>query len=85
MQVVQDDLWLCPDCMYAAVNGDAPESEEQDKATTAGLERLGHLVPNWHNEHDGYYSGHNDHSIDACDCCRSRLHGERWRFYARGQ
>ena len=82
MQVVRDDIWLCCDCMFAAVNGDAPESEEQDKATTAGLERLGrHLVPDFQGE---WEDGHVEFTWRSCECCNSRLGGSRWRFAVLG-
>lgn len=54
MKVIQDDLWLCTDCLMAAVNDDysgldyyykEPEATERMNKIKAGLHRLGpHLV-----------------------------------------
>ncbi len=82
MRVVQNDLWLCTDCTVLAVNGDGVDDEQAHDACVAGLERLGvHLVPDWDPETD---VGHREHSRCQCDCCRSRPHGERYRFAVLG-
>jgi hypothetical protein len=84
MQVVQDDLWLCADCLQGAVNGEhVHDDDAKDARVTAGLERLGiHLVPDFDSETD---DGHMTFSHVGCDCCRDRLSGERWRFAVLGE
>jgi hypothetical protein len=87
MQIDLDNLWFCPDCMIAAVNGDftgldyhydEPEASERQAAIIAGLEDLGpHLVPDFDTESgDGY----DEFAICTCDCCHGRQAGNRYRF-----
>lgn len=80
--IVQGDLWLCGECMLAAVNGDGPEDPERDREVTEGLERLGAgLSPDFDSESG---DGFNDHSINPCACCETHLHGDRHRFVVFG-
>lgn len=95
MKVVRDDLWLCPDCMIVAVNGDVsgiqysygPEGEDAvDKRIAeiyAGLEALGpHLVP----DNEGQYGdGHEEFAHKTCACCRHSWGGEWFRFAVLGE
>ena len=78
MEIIRDNLWLCEDCMFAAVYGDVPEDPKQDIATNAGLERLGpHLVP----DYDMYTGdGFMDFGSPGCDCCETNLAGTFHRF-----
>ncbi len=92
MRVVRDDLWLCHDCLFAAVNGDftgldahyqKDESERRMVAIVAGLDRLGpHLVPDFDSEKG---EGVEDFSRRVCDCCGTRLAGTRHRFAVLGE
>ena len=84
MQVIQDDLWLCHDCLHGAVNGEPVHDDDaRDAAVTAGLEALGpHLVPDFDSETD---EGMHSFSWRTCDCCHSHLGGERWRFAVLGE
>ncbi len=88
MQVLTDNLWLCSDCLLAAVNGDysgleyyypSPEQVHDRKQTiTNGLQALGaNLVPDFDSETG---EGIRGFSASACDCCRVHLAGERHRF-----
>jgi hypothetical protein len=93
MKVVRDDIWLCTDCLFAAVNDDVSGVEyslgvdtEESRARIAeieqGLTRLGpHLVPDFDAEAG---EGIHEHSRCRCDCCGTRLHGERHRFAVLG-
>lgn len=80
MRIVADDLWLCVDCMIAAVNGDVSgiESDARVAEVDAGLNALGpHLVADFDSETG---RGHREFSACGCDCCGSRLAGEMHRF-----
>ena len=78
MMCVASDLWLCPDCMFAAVNGDLPEEEERSDKVEAGLSDLGpHLVPAFDLETG---EGWREYSVDRCGCCGDQHHGERFLF-----
>jgi hypothetical protein len=91
MQIVQDDLWLCSDCLHAAVNGDftgldyhykEPEASARMGEIKAGLERLGpHLVPDFDSETG---AGVEEFTWKACDCCKSKLAGGKHRFAVLG-
>ena len=78
MEIVRDNIWLCEDCLFAAVNGNTPEDPGQAAATIAGLECLGpHLVP----DYDMYTGdGFMDFGSPGCDCCSSKLAGTYHRF-----
>jgi len=92
--VIQDDLWLCSDCLQAAVNDDYTgldyhygpvEAEKRMEEIQAGLSRLGSgLVMDSRDlaEHD---NAHRVFTTAACDCCGTKLHGERWRFALLGK
>lgn len=84
MRVDRSDIWVCNDCLFAAYNGDLSGAREQDiPAVEAGLARLGpYLVPDF-NSNTG--EGIKDHSLGRCDCCGSRLHGQRHRFAVLGE
>ena len=92
--VIQDDLWLCSECLQAAVNNDYTgldyhygpvEAEKRMEEIQAGLSRLGSgLVMDSRDlaEHD---NAHRVFTTAACDCCGTKLHGERWRFALLGK
>lgn len=92
MRVVRDDLWLCQDCLFAAVNGDfsgldgtysKEASERRYQEIVAGLKKLGpHLVPDFDSEAG---KGIEDFSRRTCDCCGTRLAGDRHRFAVLGE
>lgn len=85
MQVVQDDIWLCVDCMLVACNGDVTgiDSDERIAEVYAGLDKLGpRLVPDFDSETG---NGHLEFSWNGCDCCGSRLGGELHRFAVLGE
>lgn len=92
MRVIQDDLWLCVDCLFAAVNDDysglnyyysPAEAQKREKAIRVGLQELGpHLVPDFDTETD---EGHETFSSRGCDCCGSDLAGEMHRFAVLGE
>ncbi len=91
MQVIQDDLWLCPDCLQAAVNDDysgldyyydEDEAKQREAEIRAGLQQLGpHLVMDCDQETG---EGHREFSSCGCDCCGSSLAGEFHRFAVLG-
>jgi hypothetical protein len=82
MQVKRDDLWLCDDCLFAAVNGDANEDSGRDAVIMFGLEALGpHLVPDFDSETG---EGVDSFSRTACACCFSHWAGQRHRFAVLG-
>jgi hypothetical protein len=78
MMRVAADLWLCPECMFAAVNGDLPEDEERSDTVEAGLSNLGpHLVPSFDLETG---DGWEEFSRLTCGSCGEHRHGERFAF-----
>lgn len=91
--VTHDDLWLCPTCAIAAVNGDfsgidnEPNEERREaeyKAVCDGLDalgKLGNLVPDYDSETG---EGTNEFSSLRCDCCDG-LPGSRTRFAILGE
>lgn len=84
MNIVRDNLWLCVDCLFVAVNGDESGIDGADRleAVRAGLERLGpHLSPNFDSETD---DGIREFSSCGCDCCGSRFAGTMHRFAVLG-
>ena len=82
MEVKISDLWLCQDCLFAAVNGDMPEDPATAEKVSKGLAALGpHLVPDFDSETG---SGINEFSWRTCDCCNSPLGGSRHRFAVLG-
>ncbi len=86
MQVVQDNLWLCEDCLFAAVNDDysgldyyynPEDAEKRMQEIKAGLAELPYLAPNFDSETG---DGIDEFSSRRCDCCGSNLAGGRHRF-----
>lgn len=80
MRVIQDNLWLCQDCMIAACNGDVTgvESDERVDAIGRGLDALGsHLVPAFDVDSG---KGILEFTSRGCDCCQSGLAGSLWEF-----
>lgn len=74
MQIIQENLALCPDCTQAAVNDDYTGldyhySEKQAairmKEIQAGLSQFKYLV--WNSEEEESFSW------SGCDCCGSEL------------
>lgn len=83
MEIKYDDLWLCVDCLMAAVNGDGHEDPKRDKDITEGLEELGpHLAPDFDSETE---EGIREFSNCGCDCCASQLAGTMHRFAVLGE
>lgn len=84
MIVKQDDLWLCEECMIAAVNGDfsSIDSDEQVRNIEYGLKELGPgLVHDFDSEtQDGIY----EFTLKLCACCKTYLAGSRYRFAVLG-
>lgn len=72
-------LSLCQDCTYYLQNGELPpdSSERRDEMITNGADRIAsqYKLTGWNSEFT-------DHAVTSCDCCRSRLHGERYGFNA---
>lgn len=94
MEIVRDNLWLCPDCMIAAVNDDytgldysysEPEATQRMEKIKAGLAELGlGLVPDFDTESG---EGFEEFTRPArgCDCCGSGLAGSFYRFAVLGE
>lgn len=92
MDIVQDNLWLCDDCMIAAVNDDytgidysySGAADKRVAEIQAGLVELGpHLVPNFDSDTgDGYQEF--ARPARGCDCCGSKLAGSFYRFAVLG-
>lgn len=92
MKVIQDDLWLCTDCLMAAVNDDysgldyyykEPEATERMNKIKAGLHRLGpHLVCDVNPE---TWDGVDEFRRGPCSCCGSPLAGTMHRFAVLGE
>lgn len=90
--MIENDLWLCSDCLFVAVNGDysglqyyysGGELDARIAGIDAGLDALGpHLVPDFDSEEG---TGIREFSSQTCDCCRSKLAGERHRFAILGE
>lgn len=84
MQVIRDDIWLCQDCLFCAVNDDVTAIEDGARVIVveAGVAALGpNLVTAFDSETD---DGIKEYSRLPCDCCATRLHGSRWRFAVLG-
>lgn len=87
MMVDRDDLWLCNDCLFYAVNDDltgidfsysGKEADKRVKEVTKGVHSLGrNLVPDFDSETG---EGIEEFSSHGCDACGSRLAGELHRF-----
>lgn len=80
MQIACADIWLCIDCLLAAVNDDytSIESDEVADKVRRGIFALGpHLVPDFDSETS---DGIREFSRCGCDCCGSGLAGTFHRF-----
>ena len=87
MQVYKDNLWLCTDCIQAAVNDDYTgldyyyEDEQaklKEKQIREGLAELG---PNLVIDSDSETGkGIREFTDRICDCCGTSLAGHRERF-----
>lgn len=87
MRVIADDLWLCSDCLFAAVNDDytgldyyysPKDAEKKEQEIREGLVRLGpNLVYNADSETG---EGIREFSSTPCNCCGTHLAGSRERF-----
>ena len=87
VKVTQDNIWLCQDCLVAAVNDDytgldysySPKVDDQKaKEIREGLDKLGsHLVPDFDSDTE---DGIDEFSRKTCDCCGTWLAGSRHRF-----
>ena len=87
MKVIRDDLWLCTDCLFGAVNDDYTgcDLDETVDRVKAGLKVLGPgLVPDFDSE-SPEQDGILEFSRWRCDCCRSSLGGSRHRFAVLGE
>jgi hypothetical protein len=66
---------VCQDCLIAITNGDFSGMDEgQAEATEKGMYRLT-------GSHRVYLiAGDTEHgfSVNKCDCCRSKMHGDRF-------
>jgi len=72
--IVHDGLRCCVDCLAFAANGDIPEDRpELPEVLRVAFPGL-HLVPAGVGDN---YEGEG-FSWSACDCCGSRLGGDRW-------
>ena len=72
-------LSICQDCTYYLQNGELPSdsSEKRDEMITSGAAKIANTY-----KMVGWNSDYIDHAITACDCCRTRLHGDRFGFSA---
>ena len=92
MRVIEDDLWLCVDCLFAAVNDDytgldyyyrEPEASQREQRIREGLTKLGaHLVLDFDSETN---EGIDEFSSVGCDCCGTSLAGTMHRFAILGE
>ena len=92
MRVIQDNIWLCADCLQAAVNDDytgldyyyrEPEATRRMKDIERGLRNLG---PNLVCDFDGESGeGIEEFSSLGCDCCGTALRGTMHRFAILGE
>lgn len=83
MKIVRDGLWLCVDCLMAAVNGDVSgiESRERVAAVDTGLSKLGRLlVPDFDSESGDGCEEFMRAPLGGCACCSSTLAGTFHRF-----
>ena len=92
MRVIQDDLWLCTDCLIAAVNDDyigldyyydKEDSTKREKVIRAGLTKLGPGLVWDANSETG--EGIEEFSSRHCDCCGTHVAGQRERFIILGE
>lgn len=90
MRVIRDGIQLCNDCTMLACSGDetgfdctyGARAAERIAECYAGLERLGpHLVPAFDSE---AMEGITEFTYYPCECCGSKLGGERHEFAVLG-
>jgi hypothetical protein len=81
VKVVNDDLWVCQDCLLYIANGDLtgldnnPETAERRQAEIlAGIER--ELPAQW--VADSSEETDREFSSAPCDCCEQRAAGSRY-------
>lgn len=88
MNIVDDDIWLCSDCVSPAVNDDytaldyyysEPKATERMEEIQAGLSELGNIVPDFDDEHGV------EMCKRSCDCCGIRHFGEFHHFIKLGE
>lgn len=80
MEIVNDGLMLCADCLMVACNGDTSgiEDEAREKEVVEGVAALGpHLVPSFDSETG---EGISEFSRCSCDACGTHLAGSRHSF-----
>lgn len=78
MRIIEDNVWLCSDCMQVACNGPHGIELVDARATTDGLKRLGaHLVPDFDPDTQ---VGERIFSARPCASCQTTLAGYRARF-----
>jgi hypothetical protein len=91
MKVIRDDLWLCDDCLFYAVNGDTSgiDDRNRERDVIEGVNALGpHLVPDFDSEAPedaDEDNGIEEFSWRQCDACGTRLGGGRHRFAVLGE
>lgn len=85
MKMLNEDLWLCEDCIMPAVYGDftgldyyysPDESSEKQAIISEGLDKLGTICITDDVE---------EFSHKTCDCCNTRLGGKRYNFAQLGE
>ena len=76
-RIIDANLLFCDECMLAHCNGEVAESDERDAEIEEGFKRLWERgAPASNFVGDATY----DHSVEPCACCRTALHGPRYRF-----
>jgi len=80
MKIIQG-LWVCSDCAMALANGEYPDDANASKAITEGeiRERPYHWALDGDRDGEPEGASTRDFSWSQCDCCRSRLGGDRTR------
>lgn len=71
MATVTHELKVCTDCLFFIANGDLPENEHDATRVVAGVESFapGYVTPSG--------EGEGEFSWRPCDCCGSKLGGDR--------
>jgi hypothetical protein len=85
MEVVQNDLWLCTDCLMCACNGDLTGTDSDARAAEVekAVAALGPgLVPDFDSDTQ---DGIEEFSWRGCDCCALKLGGSLHRFAILGE
>ncbi len=77
--VLDDDAWVCADCLMIIANGDASGmDDETEKRVLAGIAAIdGYLACNDDPETG---EGTRDFSSNSCDVCGTHLAGSRHRM-----